>query len=218
MSQPQRSVSVQFSLSLHVEGDGDDEWCTLEQQNSEQNVLTALAHLAHPAVAHLALDAIFGWGFGFDGYRDALRAYARKPLASPPAKYLELARSVDWSCGAQVRQLWSIVLAGSESEADREMLHQALSCASEDFRDGPIVAASAFDDDRFLNGVVEIAMSLDGETISGTGEVHSVVHAFRNWIQRDRLGGNELRELLLRHEQPDPLRMRADQWINYVYT
>lgn len=172
-----REWSVPIRIAVEIDTTSEGVWSSLVGQDCRHGFLTSIADIGYPKVAELCLDFIFEWGHGFSEYRDALSAYARRPLMHPPSDYYEKFEQVDWTRSFQTHHLFAIVLAGSPHEKDKAQLRGILRTVAEDFRCGPIIAASGFDDAEFVQDIATIAVGLRPGDAHATGEIHSVIAA-----------------------------------------
>ncbi len=200
-----------MAIELRHEGEG---W-VLFPKTADFNLLRTLADIGYPIIARCALDVIFqDCAYGPD-IADAMEAYVRKPLSEPPAPYLEICRKVNWE-RESAKSPKAVILAGSNSDEDQESLLHALRVLPENMRDGPILAASSFRDRRFIEAIVELAMSLEEFNALATGELREISICFNTWRNCGFLSLKEVDQLLRRHESNDRDLMRATRLMNYI--
>ena len=189
-------------------------WWELETQTFEHDLLTSIVDLYYPDLSQYILDIIFE-RVSFADWRDAMRAYAIKPLQPAPPDYLALCRETDWgSTSDKVHR--AIVLAESKDESDRKYLLEILENSREDIRDGALWAASSICDLRFVNSLAKIAMSVDEPTSFSTGELRIHTFAFNRWRQLGFLTTKEIEDTLRKYENNDNCYMRVERMMNYI--
>jgi hypothetical protein len=202
---------VELKLIVDSAGVGD-----LDHQTPDCKLLRTLAASGVQGVAACSLDIVFQWGFRSRDVFDALAAYSYCPFETPPAQYLEEFRKVDWSSPTPPQALYAIILAGSNSEVDKELLLQILRTLNSDFRDGALFAASSFSDLKFIQTVASLALTTCEDEAFATGEMHGFLFCFKRWLDANVLSIEELEQLFISLATAQPCRMSWRRLMNYI--
>ncbi len=188
----------------------------LVPQTRRRDLLTTLAEANTSGTSECALDIVFQWGHNCLDIDDALRAYAINPLATAPARYMELFSEVKWDAGNPSDALRAIILAGSHDESNRTKLIELLEILKCDFRCAALYAAGSISDERLVHVVSKMAMSYNEANALATGELWALVFCFKRWIDTNTVTLDKLYKVCAAHQRDGLGAMQARRLINYV--
>lgn len=195
---------------LHLDCDGES--YTLREQADNGDLLYSLAQAGCDGVGECALHIICKCGFAATDIYDALAAYSEAPLAEPGQEYLRAFHDVDWSQTFQTAQLLAILLSGEGDAPNRALLPKILHTVAEDFRDGPLYAASSVYDERYVCKFAELAMTSHG----GPHEADGLALGFRRWLRREQVTEDAVYKRLKEHERPNREYWSAERFMNLI--